>query len=146
MRADGLDRTAQTPLISALPPGWLFPTMSLNLDKGFVARYLVAVGAGTAVRGLGDAQLVPPSALLTLCLRACLEKVRLPADCLHISQQMQVRREVEVDACLTLSAFLEANERRGGASIICVSMTATDAAGSECLRGTTTLVIGDGPS
>jgi hypothetical protein len=126
-------------LISDLPKGHRFATVSFELTADDVRRYLAAAGDGNAI--YAERALAPPLAVAARALGALLETVELPAGTLHTGQEVEAHGGVPIGAALTLTGRIAQRSERAGYVIAVIEFEVTPAAAAgPALTGRTTVM------
>jgi len=127
---------------TALAPGDAISDETYRLDETTVARYVAAVGDGSApISGDGRPDLAPPMAVAALSLRGVIVDLQVPAGTLHAGQELEFLRAVHVGETLNCRATLSQNSVRGERRFIVVQVSVEDGQGGAVMRGKSTLVV-----
>jgi hypothetical protein len=115
--------------LADLQKGNGFPSVSFELSREWVSQYVTAVD-DRAVAALG-ADIVPPTAVAALSIRAMLEHASLPPGTVHAGQELSFRRAARVGEMLDVSGRVASRGERAGWVLMSVEMSVS--AGGEGL-------------
>jgi acyl dehydratase len=108
------------PTLASLPKGYAFPATTFHLTAAWVHEYAAAV-EDSAIAALGDTA-VPPMAIPAYSIRALLAHAALPGGAIHISQEMEYQRAVQVGEQLVAEAQVASRREVQGWVLMAVDL------------------------
>ena len=127
------------PGISEITSGQDLGTAHFRLDSAVVGEYLAAVEERSAL--YQETDLVPPTAVAALGVRAILEQLAIPSGTLHLSQELSMHRAVTSGHEVTCRAHVAQSGQRQGWQFVVVEFSVSDGGGRAVLDGRTTLLV-----
>ena len=127
---------------SKLIPGQKISGQNYVLDADTVSRYIDAVDDRSRLysedKGRG---LVPPMAVSALSLRGVINALEIPGGTLHVGQEFDFSRAIEVGESLECTATLTPNSVRGEWRFIVVEVEVDDSKGRRVMDGKSTIMV-----
>ena len=112
------------------------------LDAALVSRYADAVEDRAGPRSSVDGRhQVPPMAIAALSLRGVLQDLAIPGGTLHVGQELEFHRALEVGAKLDCRATLAQNSVRGEWRFLVVELEVVNGAGVVVMTGKSTIIV-----
>ena len=125
--------------ISDVVAGQELGKASFRLDASMVREYIAAVEDSSDLYQESD--LVPPTAIAALGVRAILEELSLPPGTLHASQELTIHRAVAAGDAVSCNARVVQSSVRQGWQFVVVEFTVADDEAKDILDGRTTLLV-----
>ena len=125
--------------ISDVVAGQELGKAGFRLESSMVREYLSAVEDSSNLYKEGN--LVPPTAIAALGVRAVLEELSLPPGTLHAAQELTMHRAAAVNDAVICKARVAQSSERKGWQFVVVEFTIADAEARELLDGRTTLLV-----
>ena len=127
---------------SALEAGQQISDRTHLLDAALVSRFADAVEDRATLRSSVDGgHPVPPMAIAALSLRGVLQDLEIPGGTLHVGQELEFRRALEVGAKLDCRATVAQNSVRGEWRFLVVKLEVVDGAGVVVMTGKSTIIV-----
>lgn len=116
---------------SQLDTGYEFPPANYNLDAKVISEYSKAVGESGSLYGQPDklqtlTGLVPPTAITTYALTSLLQALSLPAGSIHITQEIEFLKAVEIGTRITCQAKVSQKWERGKFNLLAIDLSVLD--------------------
>lgn len=109
------------------------------MDAETVSRYVQAVGDSSLLDS-GRAY-VPPMAIAALGLRGIIADLAIPGGTLHLGQELEFLRAVQVGEALECRASLVQNALRGEWRFMVVQLQVTNGKGQKVMEGKSTITL-----
>jgi len=111
-----------------LDTGFEFPSASYNLDAETISKYLEAVGESSSLYWQSDnpqalTGLVPPMAITTYAMTMLLQRLSLPPGSIHITQQIEFLKAIEVGTRITCHAKVSQKWKRGKFYLLTIDLS-----------------------
>ena len=127
---------------SKLVPGQKISGRSYVLDVETVSRYIDAVDDRSRLYSEDNKRgLVPPMAVSALSLRGVINALEIPGGTLHVGQEFEFGRSVEVGESLECTATLTQNSVRGEWRFMVVEVEVDDSEGRRVMDGKSTIMV-----
>ena len=127
---------------SKLVAGQQISTQTYDLDAGSVSAYVEAVDDHSSLYSKDEGRgLVPPMSVSALSLRGVINALEIPGGTIHVGQEFEFSRAVEVGESLDCRATLTQNTVRGEWRFMVVQVEVDDAAGSRVMDGRSTIMV-----
>lgn len=116
---------------SQLDIGYEFPSAHYNLDAKIISEYLKAIGESGSQYGQPDklqtlTGLVPPTAITTYALTSLLQALSLPAGSIHVTQEIEFLKAVEIGTRITCQAKVSRKWERGKFNFLAIDLSILD--------------------
>lgn len=125
--------------ISDIAAGQELGEVRFQLDPSRVQGYIAAIEDRSEL--YHKSNLVPPTAVAALGVRAILEELALPPGTLHAAQELTMHRAIAVGEEVSCMARVAQSSKRQGWQFVVVEYTFADDGGRAVLDGRTTLMI-----
>jgi acyl dehydratase len=127
---------------SKLLPGQQVSNQTYTLDADAVSRYIEAVGdsSGPHVDSEGR-PLAPAMAVAALSFRGLIKDLEIPGGTLHVGQELEFARAVQVGERLTCRATLAQNSVRRDVRFMVVHLEVEDSSGQKVMNGKSTITV-----
>ena len=114
-----------------LDTGYEFPPASYNLDAEFISKYLEAVGESSSLYWQSDnpqalTGLVPPMAIATCAMTMLSQRLSLPPGSIHITQEIESLKTIEVGTRITCQAKVSRKWKRGKFHLLTIDLSVLD--------------------
>jgi acyl dehydratase len=127
---------------ASLAKGRELPPRHFRLSRDWLRQYIEATEDGASA-ALGD-EAVPVMAVAALAVRSLLEGVELPAGALHVGQELECRRLLNVGESLAAKAQVASAGERSGWFLVAIDLRVEDGSGEAVLVGRSTLTAPTG--
>jgi hypothetical protein len=119
--------------------GFEFPPQSYKLDSSTVSLYLEAVKEPSDLYRSGG--LVPPMAVTALAMSALAQAVVMPAGTIHVSQELDFLKLVEIGDTITCYSKVSRKLERGGLRLMNTDITVLNQNQEKVLTGRVGFVL-----
>jgi len=114
-----------------LDTGYEFPPASYNLDAEIISKYLEAVEESSSLYWRADnpralTGLVPPMAITTYAMTMLLQRLSLPAGSIHVTQEIEFLKVIEVGTRITCQAKVSQKWKRSKFHLLTIDLTILD--------------------
>lgn len=114
-----------------LDTGYEFPPASYNLDATIISKYLEAVGKSSSLYRQSEnhqalSGLVPPMAITTYAMTMLLQKLSLPAGSIHVTQEIEFLKAIEVGTQITCNARVSQKWQRSKFHLLTIDLSVFD--------------------
>jgi len=124
---------------SQLNTGYEFEPASFRLSDEMVTAYLDAVGGNSDI--YRNNRIAPPMLVAALAMAAMAAGLSMPPGAIHVSQEVQFLRPVEVDGVLTSYARVNRKVDRGKFHMLTIGIKVMDQAQNTVLSGETGFLL-----
>jgi len=114
-----------------LDAGYEFSPASYDLDAATIAKYLEAVGESSSLYWQSDnpqalTGLVPPMAITTYATTMLLQRLSLPPGSIHVTQEVEFLKAIEVGTRITCQAKVSQKWKRGKFHLLTIDLSVLD--------------------
>ena len=114
-----------------LDRGYEFPPASYDLDAATISKYLEAVGESSSLYWQSDnpqalTGLVPPMAIATCAMTMLSQRLSLPPGSIHITQEIESLKTIEVGTRITCHAKVSRKWKRGKFHLLTIDLSVLD--------------------
>ena len=126
---------------AGLMAGQTVSSRVFRLDVETLAAYVEAVDDGLMPWRRGDAQFVPPMAIVAMALQGFIDNIGIPEGTVHVGQEFEIIGPVRVGQMMRSEAVVLQNSVRGEIRLIAVAFTVTDDNGMLLMNAKSTLLL-----
>lgn len=114
--------------LDQLEAGYEFPPASYELDAKVVSKYLKATGESSSLYWQSAnpqalTGLVPPMAITTYAMTMLLQRLSLPPGSIHVTQEVEFLKAVEVGTTITCHAKVSQNWKRAKFHLLTIDLS-----------------------
>ena len=114
-----------------LDAGYEFSPASYDLDAATIAKHLKAVGESGSLYWQSDnpqalTGLVPPMAITTYATTMLLQRLSLPPGSIHVTQEVEFLKAIEVGTRITCQAKVSQKWKRGKFHLLTIDLSVLD--------------------
>ena len=131
------------PRLDTLPKGHQMPPSTFELSPQWVRDYVAAV-EDEAIDAL-DGGLVPPMAVAALAVRSLLDSASLPPGAVHLAQELDFLRPVQVGERLSASARIASRGERQGWVLMGIDLAVEGGDRGPVMKGRATVTMPASP-
>jgi len=111
-----------------LDTGYEFSPASYDLDAATISKYLEAVGESGSLYWQSDnpkalTGLVPPMAITTYAMTMLLQRLSLPPGSIHVTQEVEFLKAIEVGTRITCHAKVSRKWERGKFHLLAIDLS-----------------------
>lgn len=108
--------------------GYEFPPASYDLDAEAISKYLKAVDESSSLYWQSDNSqaltgLVPPMAIATYAMTMLSQRLSLSPGSIHVTQEIEFLKTVEVGTTITCQAKVSQNWKRGKFHLLTINLS-----------------------
>ena len=114
-----------------LDTGYEFPPASYNLDAETISKYMEAVEESSSLYWQSDNRraltgLIPPMAVTTYAMTMLLQRLSLPAGSIHVTQEIEFLKVIEVGTKITCQAKVSQKWKRSKFHLLTIDLSILD--------------------